>query len=552
MAFAIPRRLSRSAIAIILVVVTTAFPTVLFTQTARGTTSDELPPASFLGTNLEVFAYYSEWAFVDAFRSSSPWISGTPWAPDQSAVWNDGRELDLDEQGWVRSLQPNQVARTTMLWGPLPYRPPGRYIVLYDGEGQLNYTSGARLVQSSPGRDILEVSSTSGIELDIITTNPDNYIRNIRVIMPGGIYADDPYTLITEPDPNRDDYLSFEDHYQQIVFHPDFLNALRGYASVRFMNWMHTNGSTQSSWADRPQLTDAQWTYNGPPLEIMIDLANRVGFNPWFNIPHPADNNYVTQFAALLADQLNPQLTPYIEYSNEVWNTTFPQHTYTRTQGLNLGLDTDGYQAALKYYAQRSKEIFNITGTVLGNDFTAVIGSKHGSPADSQTILNGALGGAGHPVLAVGGYFGHPATWPDNCNLIANMNVDQLLDYLEQEISGPGLERIQRQVQVADTNGVPLVIYEGGQHLTTNYCNGNQTKQHQIENLFDQANLHPRMTNIYLAHLTNQWLAGVHLFVHYLDTAKWGATSRFGARQHLQQTHTPKYDALRAILDQGL
>jgi len=548
---AIPRRLSRSAIAIVIVVAAIACPTILFTQTARGTTSDELPPASFLGTNLEVFADYAEWAFVDAFRISSPWISGTPWAPGQSAIWNDGRVLDLDGRGWVRSLQPNQIARTTMLWGPLPYRPPGRYVVLYDGEGEMNYTAGAHLVQSTPGRDVLEVSSTSGIELDIVATNPSNYIRNIRVIMPGGIYADDPYTLITEPDPNRDDYLSFEDHYQQIVFHPDFLNALHGYASVRFMNWMHTNGSTQSAWANRPQLTDAQWTRNGPPIEIMIDLANRVGFNPWFNIPHLADNNYVTQFAALLADQLNPQLTPYIEYSNEVWNTTFPQHTYTRTQGLTLGLDTDGYQAALKYYAQRSKEIFNITGTTLGDHFTAVIGSKQWSAADSQTILNGALGAAGSPVLAIGGYFGFEATWPENCDRIASMDVNQFLDYLEQEALPLSLQQTTLQAQVAEANGVPLVVYEGGQHLTTNYCNGNQTKQHQIENLFDQANLHPRMTNIYLTHLTNQRLGGAQLFVHYLDTAKWTAISRFGARQHLQQTQTPRYEALRAILDQG-
>jgi len=551
LAFTIPRRLSRNAIAIVIVALATTCTAVFFAQPARGTPEDDLPPASFLGTNLEVFANYAAWSLVDVFKASAPWISGTPWAPDQAPVWNDGRALDLDEHGWVRSLQPNQIARTTMLWGPLPIRPAGRYVVLYDGEGQLNYTSGATLVSSSPGRDVLEVVSTSGIELDIMATNPDNYIRNIRVIMPGGIYANDPYTVIYNPDPNRDDYLSFEDHYNQIVFHPDFLNSLRGYSTVRFMNWQHTNHSTQTSWSDRPQLSDAQWTYNGPPLEIMIDLANRVGFNPWFNIPHLADNNYAQQFATTLADQLNPQLTPYIEYSNEVWNTTFDQHTYARNQGLNLGLDTDGYQAAIKYYAQRSTEIFITFENTYGDKFMAVISSKSSTGPEGQITLTAAQEAPGMPVLAIGGYFGFEANWPQNCEQIAGMTIDQLLDYLETQSLPIALQRTIDHAEAAQSLGIPLIVYEGGQHLTTNYCNGDQTKQHQIENLFDQANMHPRMTDLYLTHLVNQHQAGVQLFAHYLDTGKWTATARFGARQHYEQTDSPKYQALLTILEQG-
>jgi hypothetical protein len=513
----------------------------------------QLPPASFLGTNLEVFANYAAWSMVDAFKASSPWISGTPWAPGQAALWDDGRELDLDEHGWVRSLLPDQIARTTILWGPLPTRPAGDYTVLYEGEGELQYKSGATLVESSPGRDIIEVVSTSGIELDIISTNPDNYIRNIHVIMPGGIYADDPYTVIYNPDPNRTDYLSFANHYQQIIFHPDFLNSLRGYSTVRFMNWQHTNHSTQTSWQDRPQLTDARWTHNGPPLEIMIQLANQVGINPWFNIPHLADNNYATQFATMLRDQLNPQLTPYIEYSNEVWNTTFSQHTHARTQGLNLGLDTDGYQAAIKYYAQRSTEIFTIFENTYNNpnQFTAVIGSKTSSGTEGETILAAAQNAPGTPVLAISGYFGFEANWPQNCDQIANMTIDQLLDYLQETSLPIALQRTIAHAEAAEQLGIPLVVYEGGQHLTTNYCNGNTTTQHQIENLFDQANMHPRMTNIYLTHLTNQHEVGqIQLFANYHDTGKWTPTARFGARQHYYQTEAPKYQALQAVLDQ--
>ena len=82
--------------------------------------------------------------------------------------------------------------------------------MLYEGHGELEYTAGAQLVSSSPGRDVIEVAADSGIELDIVATDTDDYIRNIRVIMPGGIYADDPYTTVYDPDPGRGDYLPFE------------------------------------------------------------------------------------------------------------------------------------------------------------------------------------------------------------------------------------------------------------------------------------------------------------------------------------------------------
>ncbi|MGB5194913.1 MAG: hypothetical protein WBN70_18150, partial [Polyangiales bacterium] len=56
-----------------------------------------------------VVDYSTDMPFVDLFKSSRPWISGS------DEKWDDGRPLDLDEYGWVRSLKPGQVARTLML-----------------------------------------------------------------------------------------------------------------------------------------------------------------------------------------------------------------------------------------------------------------------------------------------------------------------------------------------------------------------------------------------------------------------------------------------------
>ena len=441
-----------------------------------------------------------------------------------------------------------------MLWGPLPTRPAGLYVVLYDGRGELNYTAGAHLVSSSPGRDVIEVTADAGIELDIVATDPADYLRNIRVIMPGGIYPEDPYTVVYEPDPARTDYLPFEQHYQDIVFHPDFLDSLRGYGVVRFMNWMHTNNSTQVSWEDRPQITDARWTINGVPLEIIIDLANRTGFDPWLNLPHLADDHYIQQAAITTRDLLRPDLTPYIEYSNEVWNTTFAQHTYARTQGLALGLDTDPYRAALAYYAQRATTTFEIWEDTYPNpnDFTAVLGSKEWEPWVTQHLLD-QPGTATHTdLIAIGGYFGFEANWPQNCDQIAAMNIDQFLTYIQNESLPKALQRTTGHATITQTHNIPLAIYEGGQHYTINTCNGNQTKQHHIETLFDQANRHPQMKTIYLNHITDTINAGATLYTHYTNTSKWTTTSRFGAREHLHQTRqqAPKYDAIKTLIEQ--
>jgi hypothetical protein len=403
-------------------------------------------------------------------------------------------------------------------------------------------------VASKPGRDVIRVTAAEGIELRIVDTNPADYIRNIRVIMPGGIYADDPHTVVYDPDPERDDYLPFRRHYRDIVFHPDFLSDLEGYEAVRFMNWQKTNGSQQQAAPDRPRLKDAQWTIAGPPVEVMVDLANRVGFDPWFNIPHLANDAYVRAFARRVEALLRPDLTAYVEYSNEVWNTTFIQHDYAEDRGLSLRLDTDPYRAASKFYARRSTEIFLIWEGVFGGSegFTAVAGAKSWDVRDARTILDYGEMLEHSDVLAIGVYFGFEATWSQNCNRVASMNLTEFVRYARDELIPITLDRVENHDVVAREYGIPLIAYEGGQHFTTNGCYGNQTKQRAVESLFDRFNRDSRVRYIYLDFLQDVHDAGVVLFAHYQTTGKWTNDGRFGVREHLLQTReeAPKYDAL--------
>lgn len=111
----------------------------------RSRPSSELNRKSPIGSNIATVVDYSvDMPFVDLFRSSRPWISGS------GATWDDGRSIDVDQDGWVRSLKPGQVARTLML--TKGGHPGGEFIALYDGEGQIDFDHELLEQRSRPGR----------------------------------------------------------------------------------------------------------------------------------------------------------------------------------------------------------------------------------------------------------------------------------------------------------------------------------------------------------------------------------------------------------------
>ena len=110
--------------------------------------------------------------------------------------------------------------------------------------------------------------------------------------------------------------------YEAMPFHPYYLKSLERYSVLRFMDMQKTNSRADVHWADRPHLEDR--TYQaGVPLEHMILLSNVLGADPWFCMPHSANDDYVRQFAVLVLQTLRPDVTVYIEYSNEVFLQKF-------------------------------------------------------------------------------------------------------------------------------------------------------------------------------------------------------------------------------------
>jgi hypothetical protein len=507
-------------------------------------------PRGSLGSNLGGIAYYStDVPFVDVFRASGQWISG-----NTNGTWDDGQPLDLDGNGWVKSLRANQIARTPFLWGFDGAYPGGTYVVLYDGEGAIQYAGDAKRddAASTPGRDVISLTPGAGALLAITATNPQNYLRNIRVVPSGGVCSNDAALACTNATEcaGGGDCLSFEATYATRPFHPDFLKRIKDYQMLRFMDWMDTNNSHQVTWSDRPNMADARWTSRGVPVEMIVSLANTLLVDPWFSLPHQADDNYVREFATYVRDHLDKNLKAYVEYSNEVWNGQFQQATYARTQGIALNLGPTDFESQLRFYSRRATEVLKIWESVFndGSRLVRVLASQSGNPWAGDQVLNYGDSRAHADALAIAPYFGGSYGAAGELNRVKGLSVDQFLDELQNVELPRIVTEIDNNAKVAAAYGVDLVAYEGGQHLTGIEGAENDAA---LNALFDAVNRHPRMGQIYTTYLNGWRTKGGKLFGHFLNCGAYTKWGRWGALEHMWQPReqAPKYDAVMTFND---
>jgi len=393
------------------------------------------PARSRLGINLSGPAdWNTELPFVDVFRLSRAWIS-----QEKGKGWGKGPALELDARGWVTRLAPDCSAETLMCTIEGGHYPTGEYVCLYEGEGVIQLSNVARVVSRSPGRIVFEPAPERGaFFLRIAATRPENYIRAIRVIMPG-----------------------FEDTYRREPFHPAFLARWKHMRALRFMDWMETNGSRIAEWKDRPLPDDATWTVKGIPLEVMIDLANRLGADAWFCMPHRATDDYVRSFAAQVARELAPARKTYIEYSNEIWNSGFAQTRYAGEMGRKLGFHEKDWEAGWRYGAYRSVQIFKIWEDAFGgrDRLVRVIASQAANAYVSDVKLSFRDAHKDCDALAIAPYvsLNVSATSTPNAAAVAAWPVEQVLDHMEGTSLPEAIEWIKASKKTADKHGVALI-----------------------------------------------------------------------------------------------
>jgi len=486
------------------------------------------PPAARprLGMNLNGPAdWNTELPFVDVFRMARPWISQRKGQP-----WGKGPPLELDGHGWVKRLGPDCWAETPMCTIEGGHYPSGKYTVLYDGQGKLDFWGAAAVLSRQPGRMAIDVdSSKGGFFLRLVETDPNDYVRNIRVVMPG-----------------------FEKTYRENPFHPVFLRRWQGVACFRFMDWMKTNGSQIATWDDRPKPEDATFSARGVAPEVMIDLCNRQKADAWFCMPHLADDGYVRHFARLVKEKLDPGLVVYVEYSNEVWNSQFPQTRYSwqKAKELGLGPKERPWEGGGMVYAKRSLEIFKIWEEVFGSRerLVRVLAWQSGNTWWMERIILPYQDAYKHTdALAIAPYMGMNVPREArkkglSAAEVSKWTVDQALDHLEKECLPRSIRAIRATKETADKHGLTLVAYEGGQHMVGV---GGGENNDALTKLLQAANAHPRMGKIYREYFDAWTDAGGDLFCYFSSVGRWSKWGSWGIMQHYddQEARSPKFMA---------
>lgn len=483
------------------------------------------PGQASLGMNLGGPADWStELPFVDAFRYSRLWISQR-----EGAGWGQGPELELDPHGWVTRLQDGCFAETLLCTIDGGHYPSGQYTVLYEGQGTLDFGNAGSVLSSEPGRITLNVDPARGpIFLRLRETNPADYLRNTRVLLPG-----------------------HEETYREEPFRTEFLERWKGIACFRFMDWMLTNGSEVATWADRPTLDSATFTTRGVPVELMVDLCNRQGADAWFCMPHRCDDDYARQFATYVRDHLDPALRVYIEYSNEVWNSGFVQTRYAQDKARELGMGPAErpWEGGGMYYARRSVELFGIWEQVFGGTdrLVRVLAWQAANPWWSENIILPFEDASRHAdALAIAPYLtfcipeqGDGLTAAE----VSGWSPEQVFAHLNDKTLPESLSWITEQKRVADKFGLALIAYEGGQHLVGIQSGENNQA---MTDLFLRANADPRMGALYERYLAGWAEAGGGLFANFSSVGGWSKWGSWGLLQYEDEdpAASPKFMAV--------
>lgn len=474
------------------------------------------PPGSGaprMGVNLARATYYTPaWVFADAFRLSR-WSERDdyPWALD------DPQGLGpppLSASGYPQGLGAEQAVETLCLRGVGGRYPAGTWTLAFTGDGAVELgLDAARGRHEHDGQGQARVDfgvepSDAGIRVRIVRSNPSDPVRDLRLWMPG---------------------------VEGQTFHPAFLESLAPFAVIRFMDWGATNGSPVVGWDDRrrPDARTQAMHGSGVAYEWMLELANATGAEPWLCVPHLADDDHVTRLARLVAERLAPGRRVWIEYSNEVWNGGFEQARDVREQARAAG------EPWPTRYARRAREVFALFAGELGERPRVRVVATHLANAETTAAILGQLQPGEADALAVGLYVGG-RLGREGWRQTRELEVEQVLAALRQDV-----ERRRGQVRraraLAVEAGLRLVAYEGGQHLAGVSAAAKQDEA--LNALFDAANRHAGMGDVYEALYTMWEQEGGDLFCHYSHVYRPTQHGRWGLleAQDDQPTRAPKY-----------
>ncbi len=476
-----------------------------------------------IGINLRpITAYDRAWVFADAMKMTTEWAyEGSISKPHVKRTGSGGKPaspadvLLESSEGWPLPAN-GRAVHCQFFIGMRGRVPVGEYVCTWKGKGTLEFKGHVGIVSQEPGRTVVMLDGVNGGQPGIRLSNVDlsDPIRDIHVWMPG---------------------LEESCHY----FHPAFLEKLRPFSALRFYPWMKVYSSS-GRWAKRTTLgTARQGSPEGVALEYMVELCNELRADPWFCIPHVADDDYVRRFATLVRDSLHHGAKVYVEFSNETWNTDFVAGKFYRDQARKRGVP------AMALVAERAAQVFDIWHDVFGPQKERVVrvaGVQLHNPGIANVLCRELRGK--FDALAVGSYF---AVRADRDPVDASSTAAELLAAARVNLDAAVLPRIvDHKVMVdgyAATFGrhIALLTYEGGQSIVARSPGGGLGVEASLA-----CQDTPEMFELYRALIEGGQARGLELFVAYDFCGPHSGSDTFSVLEYLQQplTSAVKYRAL--------
>lgn len=415
---------------------------------------------------------------INTWDGSRPFMNlilGSSWqSRDRDGAGRDIAPSQLDSNGWVKSLPDGHWAIRT-LYSATDAEIVCRWNGNDHGSMQVFVDGGEVRQRRERGANELRFRYTLHRPRDAAlpsiryTVDATDYVRNLDCREAGA-----------KP---------------EAIFDPVFLQTLAGFSVIRFMKWQAAvEANTAVSWAGRNTPASGDYLGNdGVPVEVMVELANEAGADPWFSMPWNADDDYVARFATYVRDNLRPGRRAYVEVSNEVWNGSYPVMHQAQREGIAEGLDRSNgeYGQAMARYAEKTRQVMQIWSKVFikqPDRLVRVASAQNVSPFWSERIIAYSDTASSIDALATAPY------WGLGDDEVRGKSLDEIMSRTLPAKIAESLDWAEKQKAIAAKYGKRYIAYEGGQHV---WLNDNQSLVAQIER-------DPRMYDLYKSYI-DRW-----------------------------------------------
>ena len=467
---------------------------------------------SNIGVNLNANApYLGDYIWVDVHNLFSTWspVSGTATVPVNSD---------------------NYPLAPATAYADLADYPDGNYQLSYQGTATVSFTGigylAAPVVTDSNGVSTgtvvidHELGNGTNLRLTVNGVSSTATFSDFHLYSPG--YGSNPTQMFTNA----------------------FLDTLKPFSTLRFVQWNATINSTVSTWQQRTSPSSFIATgSSGVPYEDMIALSNETQKDMWITLPALATPNYVENLAQLIYADLDPNLKVYVEYSDETWNAGWLEHSQVLKAAQSNPLVNA--QGAVGQVAQQSAFELVTAAQIFDQVFGAssarvrpIVAGFSEDTAVAQHQLEFIQANYGTPSqyvwgVAIAPYLSLPAG--DNT---AGLTENQLFNDLTVDFNTDFTHALQTNNAVAKSYNLPLVTYEGGTSIPSVNGIARQVKE--------QAQFDPRMYQLYVTMMNywNQTIGSGNLFMDYDLDGTYTDIRFFGLLQSVSDAGSQKYDAL--------